>query len=208
MARKREFIDVNNKVLILTNGQASESIYFKLLKLKQKTSYAIKIKTINKDPLDLVTHACSIADEYFHVWCVFDIDDFHQQNRIEPAYKKAKEHRNISIACSNQSFEVWLINHFQQFKTQMHRSNYATTLIEALRENEILIDSYDKANERLIQTHFINRYREALLNSKVVHQTLEKEFKLNHNLNQQAVPIWFLEPVTTVYRLIEFLFIK
>ncbi|MFR5892020.1 MAG: RloB family protein [Bacilli bacterium] len=63
-------------------------------------------------PLKLIEHEIKYINKYNHIWCVFDLDDFHKQGKIKKAYKLAKNYHNISIACSNFSFEIWLIYHY------------------------------------------------------------------------------------------------
>ncbi|HBP25492.1 MAG TPA: hypothetical protein DD618_00855, partial [Acholeplasmatales bacterium] len=90
----------NNKVLILTNGIDSEKNYFDILKAKTRSPYSIKIEFQNGDPTQVFEKAVQLRSKYNHIWCVFDLDDFFDQGKIEPVFSKVKKYPNISIACS------------------------------------------------------------------------------------------------------------
>lgn len=55
--------EINNKVLIITNGKDTEKNYFEILKNKNKSPYSTDITYENKDPLQLVEKAILRKDD-------------------------------------------------------------------------------------------------------------------------------------------------
>lgn len=113
--KKSNFKDVNDSILIITNGEQSEKNYFELIKGKYKSPYNIQIKYINGKPSKLFEEAIKLINKFNFIWCVFDVDNFVEDIKI--ITKKIGEYKNkIRIACSNVSFEIWLLNHFECFE--------------------------------------------------------------------------------------------
>jgi len=202
--RSSETKKANNKVLILTNGENSEVNYFELLKKKTKSPYSIKVKFENGDPLYLVQKAVDEVKKNNHIWCVFDIDKFHEEGKVEPAYTLADKYNNISIACSNEAFEVWLLNHFEEFITKMSRTKYGNEIERLIKKNYKNNIEYDKSDSKLLENYFIPNLSTGIKNSKKTLQSQIVQFK-NDNNTINDPNIWELYSVTTVYKLIEFL---
>ena len=89
-------------ILIVCEGENTEPSYFSQFKLSTAT-----IKPIGEghNTISLVNRATELANEkeYEQVWCVFDKDDF-TENDFNSAIQIA-ESKNFNVAYSNQSFE-------------------------------------------------------------------------------------------------------
>lgn len=117
--------------LIVTEGEVTEPVYFKLLLNRLQLS-TVRIKVIPgkaSDPLHVVqtaakemqklkrrTKKSQIANNeltcYYHVWAVVDTDHASQSKTWDNILKEAKKHR-IQLAHSTPCFEYWLILHLE-----------------------------------------------------------------------------------------------
>lgn len=195
----------NNKVLILTNGIDSEKNYFGILKAQTRSPYSIKIEFQNGDPSQVFEKAVQLRQKFNHIWCVFNLDDFYDQGKIEPVFTKVRQYQNISIACSNEAFEVWLINHYINFESNQGRSSY-TSIIEDIIFNESgQRITYDKADDKFLEKWFVPRHKIATQNSKLTWQNKIVLFEKDNPRFSAQPQIWDLSNVTTVYKVIEFL---
>jgi|GEM_PF-2820563 hypothetical protein len=204
--RRANHIKKSNDVLILTNGERTEKVYFTLLKQKVRSYYSIHVKFENKDPYRLVKSAIEWKNQYAFVWIVFDIDLFLEQGHVQRAYDLANQHKSIYIACSNKAFEVWLINHFRVFHDACLINQYKIYLEDAFQTTKIKQSIYDKADTSLFSKHIIPRYRTAIHNARLAYQIKVVEFQ---SLNGNVEPhIWDLHSATTVFQLVDKLFKK
>ena len=203
MARNTRQIEPRNKFIILTNGRRTEKNYFDLLKTK-RSIYEVVVKYLNDDPIQLVAHAKEYKDAN-QVWCVFDIDNTFQEGKLLPALIEARKN-NINIAYSNVAFEVWLISHYKKcgyaMDTRKH-SNELNEILKSVNANKV----YSKADETLLKQYFIPKYKNAIVNAKIVHQTFIKAYNEEFN-GYGEYPIWEWNSCTTVYELIEALQLK
>lgn len=117
---------VKPSILIVCEGKNTEPSYFRQFRLSSAT---IKVVGEGCNTISLVNRAAEIIqqDDYDQVWCVFDKDDFPEEdfnNAIAIA-----EAQGMSVAYSNQAFEYWIILHFEDHQGgPMHRSDYADKL--------------------------------------------------------------------------------
>lgn len=58
----------------------------------------------NKDPLQLVKKVIKEQNNYNHIWCVFDVDDFHNHDKIIPAYNLVKKRKKYFYSLFKRSF--------------------------------------------------------------------------------------------------------
>ena len=199
MGRRKDVRKVKNDFYIVTNGAQTEINYFNLIKSK-KSIYSIRTVFSNRDPIGMVEDAKALLSNANQVWCVFDIDYTHQDNRLIPALKEARKF-GIKIAYSNKAFEVWLISHFEQFEAEKPLSEYANILTKHLTDLGYR-GKYNKVDEKLLKNYFVPRYKEAVVNAKIVYQKYDKEFNKNGKGGEMP-PIWKWDASTTVYKLIE-----
>ncbi len=196
MARISNKYQARNKFYILTNGEQTEKNYFELLKSKHSI-YEVKVEFVNADPLGLVEYAIRNFKDANQVWCVFDVDNSHKDNRFVPALKKAEDN-GIKIAYSNMAFEVWLISHFERCEKELQTKDYSTVLNKYLKDKGV---KYSKNDKELLKKHFIPLYKDAVQNSKVVYQTRVKNFR--EVCSKDRLPIWNWNSSTDVFKLVE-----
>lgn len=197
--RKSNQRKVCNELYIITNGSQTEKNYFDLLKAKRSV-YSVHVIFKNADPLGLVQYAERFRKDANQIWCVFDIDYTYEDERLVPAIELA-EQTGVKIAYSNKAFEVWLISHFKQFKSKKSIDRYMTVLTEFLKEAGYS-DAYEKSDAKVLQKYFIPRYKEAIVNSKIVYQSFVKQWR-EDGTNDSRPPIWTWDASTTVFQLVE-----
>lgn len=139
-------------------------------------------------PLSILAVAKAMRDEnaqkgdpnsrYDQVWCVFDVDDHPNLNQ---ALQEAHD-AGLKLAVSNESFELWLVLHFQDNPGMMDRKN--------LRRNvKKHVPNYDK---HVNIEDFLPGYTAAV-------QRAKRMWEDACNANE----FWKRNPVTTVYQLTE-----
>ncbi len=109
------------KLWIFCCWEVGEPQYFQSFKDEYKTS-RIKIVEIKRQApwqmIDVIKKFQETSEKYDkdddEIWCVFDIDDYLDQNRVEfMKWLKTAEKANINLAWSNESFELWFLMHFE-----------------------------------------------------------------------------------------------
>jgi len=122
-------------------------------------------------------------------WIVIDRDshtDFFE------AIKIAKEN-NICVAFSNESYELWLLLHFQLISVHTHRDNLKTQL------NKIFLDKFQIEYEKSSQDIYLlvrSRQEIAIQNAKIL---MVEHLKKHENIDPSK------NPLTTIYQLVEYL---
>lgn len=203
MSRKKNTKNLYNQVLIFTNG-ITEKIYFELIKEKKITAYTLKINHFTANPEQLVRKAIEYKEQsdgtINQIWCIFDIDNSHNEKVLEPALILANKNR-IQIGYSNLSFEVWLLLHYTTIIAQTTNNNKLIKNIDDLYHNNIKCkQNYDKTNKNDLKKYFISHLKDAITNAKVIHQ---KQIKKYNYKQETADCIAKYNPCSTVYKLIE-----
>lgn len=115
MARPKR--DQKTSIFVYTEGEVTELLYFE----KIREEYELRHVKIEYRGNMKATLKCSIdkkkENQYSEVWCVLDREDevARNGNSIRHLMAKARE-GNVKIAWSNESFENWLLNHFEKSK--------------------------------------------------------------------------------------------
>lgn len=138
-------------ILIVCEGENTEPSYFNQFRL---ASAKVKALGSGNNTMSLVTQAISLSQQgnYDQVWCVFDKDQF-PAHSFDNAIRKA-EANGFRVAYSNQSFEYWLILHFEDHQGgAMHRSQYDGTINKYIRP---LGGVYDGQGNKIISTKFFD----------------------------------------------------
>jgi len=130
------------KFLIVCEGENTEPSYFNKFKLTNAT-----VKAFGKgfNTLSLVNEVLKRNDlkNYDQVWCVFDKDDFSNENFNTAIFKAANN--NLKVAYSNQAFEYWLLLHFENHQGgKMNRSDYCKKLNKYLTKCNLNFDCDSK----------------------------------------------------------------
>ncbi|MDW8231085.1 MAG: RloB family protein [Saprospiraceae bacterium] len=127
----------------MCEGERTEPDYFNhLRRYFRLTTVEVEIVKGAGNTLQLVKKACSLAkkDEYDHVWVVFDKDDF-PSDHFDQAVDEARS-SGFEVAYSNQSFEYWLLLHFEDHQGgKMPRSDYSPKLNDYFRLYGLSFDS-------------------------------------------------------------------
>ena len=136
-------------ILIVCEGENTEPSYFNQFRI---TSAKVKSVGEGYNTVSLVNRALALSQQgnYDQVWCVFDKDDFND-NDFNSAIQIAVAN-NFGVAYSNQSFEYWLILHFNNHQGGgMHRNNYNDKINEHLKPFKV---TYDGNGTKLIEEDF------------------------------------------------------
>ena len=102
-------------------------------------NYPIKVEGKGRSTSVLVNEAIKRKNRgsFSKVWVVFDKDD---NSDFDEAAKLAEEN-NIEVAWFNESFELWLLLHFQDLNVAISRNQYLSSLNNHLKV-KILIMEY------------------------------------------------------------------
>lgn len=136
-------------ILIVCEGENTEPSYFNQFRLSSAT-----IKSVGEgyNTTSLVNRAIQLANEkqYEQVWCVFDKDDFAEDD-FNTAIQIA-EAVKFKVVYSNQSFEYWLILHFDDHQGGgMHRSHYNKKINDLLKPFDV---NYDGNRSKKVNEDF------------------------------------------------------
>jgi len=137
-------------ILIVCEGVNTEPSYFRQFRL---TTGRIVALGAGCETIRVVERAYEEQQkgEFDQTWAVFDKDDF-SDNNFNAAIEKAKQ-LNIDVAYSNQSFEYWLILHFEDHQGGgMHRDDYHGKINEHLAGIGLFYDG--KGNKRISKEIF------------------------------------------------------
>lgn len=183
MRRKVNYREQVQRFLIVCEGKATEPQYFRDFRVPGDIR-SIVVEGLGRSAVSLVQEAIKLKtrDEYDQVWVVFDIDDCtHAQ--MTKANHLAREN-GISVAYSNQAFELWFLLHFQYQNSALDRGQYLQKLSLALRF------PYTK-NTRGLYLRLLPIQAEAVKNAK----RLLKQYSIEDPCAN--------DPSTTVFRLVE-----
>lgn len=138
--------------LIITEGTETEVNYFnnikqiineRFRKREIQENYPIKVEGKARSTSVLVNEAIKRKnrENFSDVWVVFDKDD---NTDFNEAIKLAEEN-GIKVAWSNESFELWLLLHFQTLNSAISRDQYITNLNKHFKSMSINNGCYHKS---------------------------------------------------------------
>lgn len=144
------------RFLIVCEGEKTEPNYFRRFRTPK---VVIEVQGLGCDPIQLVRRALELRreDDYDQVWCVFDRDTWPASNFNE-AISLAKQNK-VSVAYSNEAFEMWYLLHFHYFDTALSRHDYGPRL------SDLLEHPYTK-NSGAMYDELLPRQPEALRNAE------------------------------------------
>jgi len=145
LVRLAPSLKIKPTILIVCEGKNTEPSYFQQFKL---TSATIKPIGEGYNTISLVkrTKELATANKYDQVWCVFDKDDFNNQD-FNAAITLANKYK-FKIAYSNQSFEYWIILHLDDHQgCHMNRDDYNEKINTLLKQFGL---SYDGQRTKII----------------------------------------------------------
>ncbi len=173
--------EIKPRFLIVCEGTKTEPNYFGAFRVPKDV---IDIRGLGENPSRLVQSAKNFAEqeEYDQVWCVFDRDDWTEED-FNHAIRSATSY-NFKIAYSNEAFELWYILHFEFLNTGIPRSDYCTKLTSLLGQ------PYQK-NSMTIYDALVERQALAIKNAETLLQQYESRNPVKDN------------PSTTVHLLVQ-----
>ena len=131
--------------LIVTEGTETEPQYFNAIKRIVNENYRdriqLQIEGMGDNTLNLFEKAKRIAfesaNEYKHVWVVYDTDDFPAENVNKTAVlceNASTDELTFHAIWSNQCIELWFLLHFGYYQSDTYRSEYWPKLSYYLNE--------------------------------------------------------------------------
>ena len=149
--------------IIFTEDKVSERVYFKSFETgnvkvnaigNQKSKIANVFNAIKHcQDNTLFDEDDKISEEGIQVWCVYDRDfscDPNETNQNDISFNEsllnAKAH-NIKVAWSNDSFELWVLLHFEDVECTevLLRDRYYDRLTKIMEANEELCKNFSEA---------------------------------------------------------------
>jgi hypothetical protein len=128
-ARQYETREPLPRILIVCEGTKTEPSYFKQFRV---SGLEVRVEGTGTNTKDVVLCAEELcAEEQFDtVWCVFDRDSFSPE-RFNAALEMAAA-RRMSVAYSNEAFELWYILHFDYLQSGLPRAGYEAILTDRI----------------------------------------------------------------------------
>lgn len=177
-------------ILIVCEGKNTEPSYFNQFRLP---SARVKTAGVGYNTISLINRAIYLSeqDTYDQVWCVFDKDDFNE-NDFNKAIQIAQTN-NFGVAYSNQAFEYWFILHFDDHQgSGINRQTYNEKINKLLKPFNV---KYDGNGTKKVEEDFFD-----LLNNRI-HLAITRAEK-NYNQLDHRNPAKE-ESSTTVFRLVK-----
>ena len=148
-----------NSFLIVTEGERTETLYFKGIQKLIKEKVGGMVDVIEVPLIDIHGEGCAtgklieiteriVKDAkviYQNVWVVFDRDDFEDFDRAI----KDGTNKGYKIAWSNQSFEYWLYLHFYYSDVALHRDVWNEKLDSIFQQCQLGDGTYKKNYENI-----------------------------------------------------------
>lgn len=184
------------RILIVCEGKNTEPSYFNLFRLTSATIRAVGDGT---NTISLVQEARRLAEkeDYDQVWCVFDKDDFPNENFNNAIYMA--QGFDFKVAYSNQAFEYWLILHFEDHQGgAMNRKDYCEKLNLYLSAFNVKYD----CNGKMITQEIFDILTSTAPNEKTYQQIAIERAKRNMKNFDNANPA-LEESSTLVFKLVE-----
>ena len=122
------------RFLIVCEGEKTEPGYFRGFRVPVDVVVDIEPdagmhSSVVRRAVEIVSE---VDDDYDQVWCVFDRDNNGSNAKsFNDALQLAKAN-DISVAYSNDAFELWYLLHFNYHDTAIHRHDYIKKLKKQL----------------------------------------------------------------------------
>jgi len=220
--------DTIENFIIFCEDSVSEPIYFNYFQTTKIKVNCIKNQKSKMKNVINAIHHCEITGLLTHekgidcmvegtqVWCVFDRDkeetvektqkgDIEFNASIDTATKKG-----LNIAWSNDSFELWVLLHFQDVDdSDINRQIYYDKLTEIFRNlpdpnedlQKVLIhESYSYKRDFKSDNNFRNIVRNGIIKHTGI--AIERAKKLDQNYDNR-IQNHEKQPITLVYKLVE-----
>jgi hypothetical protein len=177
------------RFLIVCEGEKTEPNYFRKFPDNPEVYDRIDIYGTGYNTISLINEAIKLKEEarnrkepYIEVWCVFDKDDFSDE-QFQNAIKLAEKNK-IECAYSIEAFELWYLLHYNYYDAALSRVQYKEKLTELMKK------AYRKNDEEMYKV-LEKRQGTAIQNAR------------NLYMIQYKKPLAEQNPVTMVYKLVE-----
>lgn len=199
---------VKVNILIVSEGTKTEVNYFKAFPKMKLNSRIVQVDSRTDavgtgmntvqvvreaDRLVKEAEAAGASRKYDSVWVVFDRDSF-DACKFDNAISMA-EGRKYGCAWSNEAFELFYLLHFENRTASMSRKDYRKR-ITAYLSKHIPGFTYEKGETRMYE--YLHKFGNE--GAAVRFARAGEQLRL-----QQGTPPHAANPVTTVYKLVEFL---
>lgn len=192
------------RYLVVCEGEKTEPLYFKSIKSEIDKNYKnrfdvkeldIKIDGTGRNTESLVKYTMRLVKKanvpYNNVWCIFDKDDFGNDqfnNAIEKAISE-----NYKVGWSNEAIELWFLLHFEFLDTGITRSQYIKRLNAIFKKRSIKSGKYEKNQEDIY--YVLKEFGSIDFAIKNAKKLLEQSCE---NFSPAK-----MNPATTVFKLVE-----
>lgn len=187
--RRGNFRDKNKIVLIITNGEKTEPIYFENFK-KNNRSIKIEIrKESGSDPVTLIKFAMRVKDAYDtdRIYCVYDVD--RSSDELLNRAKNLADKCGMEACVSNPCFEIWYLLHYANSTSMFYSyEDVERKLLDYIPDYKKNLDIYPRL--RHLQ-------QDAISNAKGLMEY--------HAEEGNTSSIRLCNPSTRVYELVEYL---
>lgn len=186
-------------ILIVREGENTEKHYFE--QFRQATcTFLFKGAGTNTKSLIAKAKKEQENGDFEEVWCVFDKDSFPLEN-FDNAINEARA-ADFKIGWSNQSFEYWLLLHFEDHQgAGMDRKRYADKINGYLKK---LGAHYDGEGSKTITDRFFNLLEGVDEMGRSRRALAIQRAKRNHkHFEESGTTPANSESCTTVYTLVE-----
>jgi len=219
--------------IIFCEDEVSEPIYLKyfetpLIKVNPIKKQLSKIDNVLKAisyciKIGLLDPACEspcVQDESTHVWCVFDRDIEEDQTKIPIGHTSFNESiksataSGLKVAWSNDSFELWILLHFEDIDIEdplyKNRNRYYERLTDIFKSlpnpNEDLIKalrhaSFNYKQDCKSENNFRSVVRSEII--KNIHLAIERSKKVEEHFSTLGYANHEKAPCTMMHHLIE-----
>lgn len=192
--------DPNPVILIVCEGENTELSYFSAFRLSSAT---IEQYGGKNNPTNVVRYASKLAHkkEYDEVWCVFDKDNFTDDD-FHDAIREADE-AGFKAAYSNQSFEYWLILHFEDHNGgKIPREDYTDRINSHIKP---LGAHYDGKGSKLVTPAFFDALdgMDSVKNERRVQLAIDRAKRIYDRCRKAGVSPAESESCTTVFGLVK-----
>lgn len=175
------------RFLIICEGEKTEPNYFKAFHISSAIvivkGLGANTDSLIRSAIKLKNDAIEVDEPFDQVWCVFDRDSFPAQN-YNSVFELAANN-SISVAYSNQAFELWYLLHFNYYDAALSRNQYEDKLTELLKKKY-------KKNSETMYLELLDKQQTAIKNA----QRLFNTYQPNHNPERD-------NPSTSVYLLVQ-----
>lgn len=203
VARQVAMKAMPTRMLLVCEGKNTEPSYFRQFH-RANVKVKMVVEGIGGDPSRVVAYAKHLNDAesepYDEVWCVIDRDN---HAHFSSALQDARQ-LGFNAAWSNQSFEFWLLLHFEVHTGGgMHRDDYKGRLNHYL---EPLGMSYDNSKPSKTVTEDIFLEMESFVQGRSRQEwAIDRARNIHEEKQAEGKSPADSESCTTVYQLVEVL---